>query len=398
MKTNYLVGVGSGDLGSYGASSLATILNTCNGEMRPCLRLSGGLFYIILEYISDFIGSLLYWDITNSPLFFSSSENIEHKPSVAVMKLIVVPSISWFLYVFTIIWGIFFWGQRIFRKFWVGFSFSILVAFAVIGWPPVVVNIFFNFVNIFFDWPEYYFMYSQGYHNYDFMALIYSLVAILYIAEIRIRPVWSLLLMSVWGQLTIEHLGLVFVMAIFLYELSLKSYAVKFTISFSLIRSPLVALVGTLLAILASTLVFIYSDNTLVYEENSSIFQAIGYIFSPDKNIILKNNLGFLSGLIAIYIMFISIPAILGFTFGTIISKWFPIDEMEAYAQMKSYFKASIAFLISLTLALAAGILFLNYPAEMGRQFLSLSAIAPLPFFLLARLVFSQPIYSNVTN
>ena len=382
LRTTYLTDID----GERGIISSGFGLSVCDGDLRPCIRLAGSILQLFLSYLSDFISFFLYFDLPNSFLFTGNSSFINQRPATDIITSIVIPSLGQFLYIFCVVWTIFYLGQKIQKNFWTGLSISILMMSAVVGWPPIIVNMFFNLMLIISDWPIFYFLFSSYYKSYDLMSVIFVIAVILYLVEGENRRPIHLFTLAFLGQFTMDHLGLIFVLSLFLFDLfGQKNVQNSIQWRFSL-RNSAVALSGAVFAGGCTILIFYGNSMNLDYEEQLSIFSVIERVILPEKNINLKNNLGWFSVLVAIYITFLSIPAVLGLILGMTTGIICPIKSKEYYNLSHAYFLASSMIVLTLSFVFLCAIFFLAYPAEMGRQFLTFNVIASIPFFLGARL------------
>ena len=190
----------------------------CLSELRPCTRFcyrSHGAS----EYFVIGVSKLLFWNVAES-LFFSGDPDaiiqINERNPVYSFKYSTVPFIGLFIYILACLSSVYFFVVKFSDNFIVRYIFFIVLFYAILGWHPIIINTFFNFVTNFVEWPQYYFLYSEPYKRSDFLSLAFLLFSIHYLSTKWKGGLLPIAAISAIAQATFEYLGVVMILTILL--------------------------------------------------------------------------------------------------------------------------------------------------------------------------------------
>ena len=182
-------------------------LDVCIGAGRPCLRSVTALMGQGLEGIFGGIAGLFLLGCVVQRIFKGSPWDTKDLPAETVQNLIV-PVIAYVSLVLVLLYPVFVTCCRIFDGLAERLLFLLIVFSVLIGWHPVLINVFFDFATLFIDWPRSYYLFSQEARHYDFGAISVTLLALLYLARPGPRSGWCCLCLpplhrqrwKIWGS------------------------------------------------------------------------------------------------------------------------------------------------------------------------------------------------------
>ena len=134
-------------------------LDVCIGAGRPCLRSVTALMGQGLEGIFGGIAGLFYWDVSSSAFFKGSPWDTKDLPAETVQNLIV-PVIAYVSLVLVLLYPVWL-PAAAYSTVWLKTVFLLVVFSVLIGWHPVLINVFFDFATLFIDWPRSYYLFLK---------------------------------------------------------------------------------------------------------------------------------------------------------------------------------------------------------------------------------------------
>ena len=163
--------------------------------------------------------------------------------------------------VLILLYPVFLTCRRIFDGLAERLLFLLIVFSVLIGWHPVLINVFW-ILPLFIDWPRSYYLFSQEARHYDFGAISVTLLALLYLVRPGPRSRVVLFVFAAFAQATMENLGVVFAVAVFFASLNAQPRLA----SLRSLRRPLVdslnASAGAVTtAVLLSAMFYLFAGN-----------------------------------------------------------------------------------------------------------------------------------------
>ncbi len=357
----------------------------CLSELRPCTRILPSILHGASEFFAIGVSKLLFWNVAES-LFFSGDPDaviqINERNSLYTFKYSTLPFIGLFIYILACLSSVYFFVVKFSDNFITRYIFFIVLFYAILGWHPIIINIFFNFVTIFIEWPQYYFLYSEPYKRSDFLSLAFLLFSIHYLSTKWKGSLLPVAAIAAIAQATFEYLGVVMILTILLLhclESPRGDYKLAFYRLFKLaVASGSGAIITLILILIAGNL----SGMRLMYDVNSDEVLNLGQLFSPEHNQRLAINLESWRILLAILVTMVAIPAIIGFFAGwlttLIVGNHCNLDREVC----RKIALSSLCVCFGYVVILMIGIFFIHYPSELGRQLMPLATISVIPFFV----------------
>ena len=351
-------------------------LNVCIGAGRPCLRSVTALMGQGLEGIFGGIAGLFYWDVSSSAFFKGSPWDTKDLPAETVQNLIV-PVIAYISLVLVLLYPVFLTCRRIFDGLAERLLFLLIVFSVLIGWHPVLINVFFDFTTLFIDWPRSYYLFSQEARHYDFGAISVTLLALLYLVRPGPRSRVVLFVFAAFAQATMENLGVVFAVAVFFASLNAQPRLA----SLRSLRRPLVdalnASAGAVTtAVLLSAMFYLFAGNA--DPEAVRPRASTGFLSDPYRGMV-QNNFDWIRTISANVVSMTIFPVLGGMAIGIITAWRAPLVDGTQRQAALAVAVTGAGLVVGLVLTVAIGLFFVAYPAEMGRQLLPLAIIAIVP-------------------
>ena len=357
----------------------------CLSELRPCTRILPSILHSVSEYFAIGVSKLLFWNVAES-LFFSGDPDaviqINERNPVGTFKYATVPFIGIFIYILACLSSVYFFVVKFSDNVFTRYIFFIVLFYSILGWHPIIVNIFFNFITNFVEWPQYYFLYSEPYKRSDFLSLAFLLFSIHYLSTKWNGSLLPIAFIAAIAQATFEYLGVVMILTILLrhcLESEKGDYKSAFYRLFQLAAaSGSGAIVTLILILIAGNL----SGMRLMYDVNSDEVLSLAQLFLPEHNQRLAINLESWKILLAILVTMIAIPAIIGFFAGWL-SALIVGDRCSLdLGVCRKIALVSLCVCFGYVVILIIGIFFIHYPSELGRQLMPLATISLIPFFV----------------
>ena len=341
----------------------------------PRLRIVGAALGNGIELFYTWAASILFWDLSRSLLDgltpWTGEDRVLSKIHIAIM-----PIASYVTFGIVCLLPLYWLMKRLYETVVFRAAFIILVFASLFGWHPTIINVFFNFAALFADWPRSYYLYSGITLDYaDITAIGVTAIIIIYLfGQIQTR-VKSVLLMTL-AVLTMEHLGFVLVVGLFLTHLfsdaapSAQERLIKAT------AESFVA--GCVFAGLCAVIVLILYF--VAQLEGQTDYAEMGLSGSEDllSSHWVVNNFDWIRSITANIITMTFIPLAMGSLLG-IIAAWTSGGiEREKLTVLKSQAISGVSVIVGLYGVVVVGMFFTPYPSDMGREFIGLSLAASI--------------------
>lgn len=360
-----------GDLGVFTADH-ADWLDVCIGAGRPCLRMTSAILGQSIEGLYSWLAGGFFWDVASSAFFMGSPWSINDISPDKVTNLII-PICAYVSFVLLLLYPVLIICRRLFdgfpeRVFFLMAAFSVLI-----GWYPVIVNLWFNFASVFIDWPRSYYLFSQKALHYDFGTICILLLGLLYLTRPAQRSLLTVAVLAVLMQATMEHLGIVFAFGVVFAGIVNCLNTVGQRDWRKPILEGLTAISAAVAAALLISVAFYVLSGPADAAAGSSA-NATGFL-SEKWWTVVENNFYWIRTLTANVISITILPAIAGAAIGAIAG--FRNKKSESAKRDDDFGIAMIAsgMIIGYMLTAVVGLFFVAYPAEMGRQFLALAML-----------------------
>ena len=351
-------------------------LNVCIGAGRPCLRTVTALMGQGLEGIFGGIAGLFYWDVSSSAFFMGSPWDTKDLPAETVQNLIV-PVIAYAALVLVLLYPVFVTCRRLFNGLAERLLFLLVVFSVLIGWHPILINVFFNFATLFIDWPRSYYLFSQQALHYDFGAISVALLALLYLSRPGSRSRVALFVFAAFAQATMENLGVVFAVAVFFASLNAQPRPA----TLRSLRRPLAdvftASAGAVAtAVLLSAMFYLFAGNA--DPEATRPSASTGFLSDAYWGMV-QNNFDWIRTITANVVSMTIFPVLGGMAIGIVTAWRRPLTDGTQRQAALAVAVTGAGLVVGLLLTVVIGLFFVAYPAEMGRQLLPLAIIAIIP-------------------
>ncbi len=315
---------------------------------RPNFRLMASLIGLTLQQVFTGLTALAHWNVEAAWLYDYNPWPINPAQDQVAGGLLV-PVASYLTFVVLMLAPLLVLALSWTRSL-IGRSVLLLVLFgAILGWHPSVVSLFFRLGSLVADWPRSFYLYADMLRNHDWAAIGFMGIMALYIARCRDKTWPQIVVLTVLAQLTFEHLGLVFGVALAVHAFWATGRADAVT---ALRRLVLVGVVAMTVAAIAAA-IFTLKGSKVSTGAGLSMADYVRLNFAWYKIVIantatmtlLAGGAGLLGGLIG----------------------WCFEDHGEQ-ARWREDALAALGLVVGGLIVVGLGFFTASYPSEMGRQ------------------------------
>lgn len=332
---------------------------------RPTFRWLGeGIFYI-QEVLVTALYSLSMRDVSSSPWFSGSPwpvgadlDSLVAGPAIPVTTLIV--------FVLTCLLPLAYVAKTWFAPLWLQLTFFCVTFGTLVGWPPVVETLFFDFLGLFADWPRSYFLFTNPLLVHDYAAIAVVVCQFLYLTYRQNPPILELIVILVLSHGAYDYLGMVFGFA---YA------ATAFSRGFPEGWKPVAWTILKRLIFSGVVVIAIAGVNYWVY------FAVIGELLAiTDVELLggvsryIDNNILWFRSIIANMITLIVLSLAAGGIIG-LLHRVLAGGKIEDWDQYRRELCIAGGIFVGFMITFAVGFIAVPYPSDMGRQYAPLMVI-----------------------
>lgn len=315
---------------------------------RPNFRLMASLIGLALQQLFTGLTALAHWNIEGAWLYDYTPWPINPAQDQVAGGLLV-PLASYLTFVLLMLAPLLVlalsWSRHL-----MGRAILLLVLFgAILGWHPNVVSLFFRLGSVVADWPRSYYLYADMLRNHDWAAIGFMGVMVLYIARCRDKTWPQIVLLTALAQLTFEHLGLVFGVAMAVHAFWATGRADPVT---ALRRLVLVGGVAMAIAAVAAA---------VFYLKGSKVSTGAGMSMSD----YVRLNFAWYKIVIANTVTVTVLAGGAGLV-GGLVGWWF--EDHDQQSQWREDTLAAFGLVLGGLIVVGLGFFTASYPSEMGRQ------------------------------
>jgi len=346
--------------------------DVCIGAGRPCFRMTTAILGQTIEGVYAWLAGFFFWDVASSTLFAGSPWAINDIPRDKVTNLIIpiCAQVSLFL---VLLYPLLLICRRAFTGFPERVLFLMATFSVLIGWYPDAVNLWFKFASVFIDWPRSYYLFATKAFHYDFGTICILLLGILYLARSAHPSLSVIAVLAALMQATMEHLGIVFTLGVLFAGI----FNTLNTTGRRNWRRPLLEGLTAISAAVGAAIILSVAFYALSGTTDATVGSpdnATGFLSEKWWSVV-ENNLLWIRTITANVISMAILPAISGIAIG-IIAGW--RNRTAERAKRNDDFRIAMiasGMIVGYMLTTVAGLFFVAYPAEMGRQFLALAVL-----------------------
>jgi len=339
---------------------------------RPNFRIMAPLLLAGLESAANALHPLLFVDATSSAFHLGTPWPLEGRIDARVASC--APRFAVHL-VFT---GIVLLPVAYAVRAWVGgpgrrIVLLALVFWAALGWPPVVADALFAAARPISDWPRSYFLFDATFHNNDMLVLGIVFLTSLIARNMHEPRALFIAVFAAAAQLTNEYLGVLCALALFSGTFfSGRDLRDRPRLRLALRRFAIALSAAVAAAVLGAVAFFALGGH-------------VGYLgdYSNGPPASVRNNFGWIKTNIANLITVVLPPLVPGFLIGLVFA--LRGNDLPAPWQARRE-TAILATIFAWYLAVfAIGLFTVDYPSDIGRQFMPVAVLNVLLGFSLAR-------------
>jgi hypothetical protein len=350
-------------------------IGVCIDAGRPCLRATTAILGQSFEEVFGAVAGLFFWNADTSLFFMGSPWEIHDVKGTQVFNWFV-PLSAYLSLCLVLLLPLLVVCRRFFNSFAERILFLLVAFSALIGWHPVLVNLFFKFAAVFIDWPRSYYLFSSKFCHYDFGTIALLLLALLYLARRGRRSWLGVAAFAVLAQATFENLGLVFAAGVFFAALVNQPHDGNATVFRRALADALVAAGAAVLSAFMLSALFITLVDTASSQAGESA--VVGFM-SETWWTVVNNNFGWIRTVIANVITMMVYPLIMGIAIGTLGGFRGDVSDTARYDAALSIAITGGGLAFGFLVSVGIGLFFIAYPAEMGRQITPLAVLLVVP-------------------
>lgn len=334
---------------------------------RPTIRWLGEILIFVHEKIVEGFYALAFWGVSDS-LFFSGTPFVSRPDNDILIAGPAIPATTLILFTITCLMPLAFLAQTWLTSLWARLLFLCVVFGALVGWPPFIVTLFFDFMGLFADWPRSYYLFAQRYFVHDLTALLVVLCQFIYLKYRQSPPVFEVILITILSHGSYEYMGMIFGIAyasVALAEHNSMGWKA------ALLNS------GKRLCLTGATVLGMATATYVVYYEYVGEVNSIVDFGGFATKAYIANNLTWIHSIVANLITLMGIAAIAGSVIGglaRLFDRQQPTSEIVPQSDLFILGGMLFGYLITFVI----GIFTVPYPAEMGRAFMPLSVLSVL--------------------
>lgn len=204
-------------IGAYETASEFHALPLCDA-LIPCVRAGVPLISAATIRFQEWLAALSFTDLSTSR-FEQSSRWKHHELSGENVRRYVAAPAAWLTVRILPLTAVLAVALLLFRTFGQKVTFLVVTLFALAGWNPTLVGLYFHAVNLIFDWPNPYFLFGIFVGIHELWAIGFIMLLFLFLATRQSPRGYEIAAVAAFGQLFMENLGIATTIAVFLRTL-----------------------------------------------------------------------------------------------------------------------------------------------------------------------------------